>query len=1089
LFTRLLIANRGEIAIRIARAAASLDIATVAVHGEDDAASLHVTAADESRALSGRGVTPYLDGAQIIAVAKAAGCDAIHPGYGFLAENAGFARDCAAAGISFIGPRPDLLDLFGDKAAARRFAVGAGVPVAQGTPEAVDLAGAQAFLGSLGEGARVMVKAVAGGGGRGMRVVDRAEDLAEAFTRCESEARAAFGNGALIVERFIPAARHIEVQILGDGTGRVAHLFERDCSLQRRHQKLVEIAPAPGLDEGLRGRIIEAALTLGRAARYDNIGTVEFLVDGDAFFFIEANPRLQVEHTVTEMVTGVDIVAAQIRLAAGDDLDSLDLDTVALRGQAMELRINLEAIAPNGEARPSGGTLGTFEMASGPGIRVDAYGYAGYTTNPSFDPLIAKLIVHTPKADFPSLVKAALKALGQTRIEGVASNLAFLEHLLGEGDIAVARFDNRWVERVAPRLAAAGNTRANRFFPVAAVAAKGPATIDAPDGTVPVPAPLSGKVVVIEVAPGDAIAAGQAIAVLEAMKMEHVVKAPIAGIVRAIGPLVGDVVFEDSALLFIEPADVAADVASLQGTIDPDYIRPDLAEVIARHGLTLDENRPKAVARRRATGQRTARENVTDLVDPGSFIEYGALLLAAQRRRRGLDDLLTASPADGLLTGIGSVNGALFDEGASRTMVLAYDYTVFAGTQGMLNHKKTDRMLHLAADQRLPIVLFAEGGGGRPGDTDFVGVAGLDVPTFASYAKLSGLVPRIGIVSGFCFAGNAALLGCSDLVVACENASFGMAGPAMIEGGGLGVYKPEEVGPVAMQWANGNIDVVVKDEQQAVAVTKRLLGYFQGPLKDWSAPDQRALRHAVPENRLRVYDIRKVIEGLADVGSVTELRGGYGRGMVTALIRLEGRPFGLIANDPTHLGGAIDAPASEKAARFLQLCDAYDLPVVSLVDTPGFMVGPDCEATAMVRRCSRLFVAGANLGVPVFAVVLRKGYGLGAMAMTGGGFHQSIFTIAWPSGEFGGMGLEGAVRLGFARELAAVADPAERQALYEKLVAQQYANGKGINMASFAEIDDVIDPAETRHWIMRALKALPPKAARAGKKRNFVDTW
>ncbi|WP_233559828.1 acetyl-CoA carboxylase family protein [Oleomonas cavernae] len=1089
MFTRLLIANRGEIAIRIARAAAGLDIATVAVHGEDDAASLHVTAADESRVLGGRGVAPYLDGAQIIAVAQAAGCDAIHPGYGFLAENAGFARDCAAAGITFVGPRPDLLDLFGDKAAARRFAVTAGVPVAEGTAGAVDLAGAQAFLAGLGDGARVMVKAVAGGGGRGMRVVERAEDLAQAFTRCESEARAAFGNGALIVERFIPAARHIEVQILGDGTGQVAHLFERDCSLQRRHQKLVEIAPAPGLDAGLRRRIIEAALTLGRAARYDNIGTVEFLVDGDAFFFIEANPRLQVEHTVTEMVTGADIVATQIRLAAGAGLDALGLDTVAARGQAMELRINLEAIAPNGEARPSGGTLSVFEMASGPGIRVDACGYAGYTTNPSFDPLIAKLIVQTPKADFPALVKAAAKALGQSRIEGVASNLAFLEHLLGEGDIAAVRFDNRWVERVAPRLAAAGAARANRFFPAAPVAAKGPAAIDAPDGTVPVPAPLSGKVVVIEVAPGDAIAAGQPIAVLEAMKMEHVVKAPVAGIVRAIGPQVGDVVFEDSALLFIEPGDVAADAASQQGAIDPDYIRPDLAEVIARHGLTLDENRPKAVARRRATGQRTARENVTDLVDPGSFIEYGALLLAAQRRRRGLDDLLTASPADGLLTGIGSVNGALFDEAASRTMVIAYDYTVFAGTQGMLNHKKTDRMLHLAADQRLPIVLFAEGGGGRPGDTDFVGVAGLDVPTFAAYAKLSGLVPRIGIVSGFCFAGNAALLGCSDLVVACENASFGMAGPAMIEGGGLGIYKPEEVGPVAMQWANGNIDVLVADEAQAVAVTKRLLGYFQGPLRDWSAPDQRALRHAVPENRLRVYDIRKVIEGLADVGSVSELRGGFGRGMVTALIRLEGRPFGLIANDPTHLGGAIDAPASEKAARFLQLCDAYDLPVVSLVDTPGFMVGPDCEATAMVRRCSRLFVAGANMDVPVFAVVLRKGYGLGAMAMTGGGFHESIFTVAWPSGEFGGMGLEGAVRLGFARELAAVADPAERQALYEKLVAQQYANGKGINMASFAEIDDVIDPAETRHWIMRALKALPPKTPRAGKKRNFVDTW
>jgi acetyl-CoA carboxylase carboxyltransferase component len=434
------------------------------------------------------------------------------------------------------------------------------------------------------------------------------------------------------------------------------------------------------------------------------------------------------------------------------------------------------------------------------------------------------------------------------------------------------------------------------------------------------------------------------------------------------------------------------------------------------------------------------------------------------------------------------VNARQFGEQAARCAVMAYDYTVLAGTQGAMNHRKKDRILNIAEEWKLPIVCFTEGGGGRPGDTDFPGVAGLDTPTFRGYAKLSGLVPRVGINSGRCFAGNAALLGCSDVIIATANSNIGMGGPAMIEGGGLGVYKPDEVGPMSVQVPNGVVDIAVADEIEAVAAAKTYLGYFQGAVKDWSCVDQRNLRHLIPENRLRVYEIRKVIEAVCDTGSVLELRPEFAPGMITALVRIEGAPFGLIANNPIHLAGAIDGPCADKAARFMQLCDAFSLPILSLCDTPGFMVGPEAEKTSLVRRVSRMFVVAGTMSVPVFTVVLRKGYGLGAQAMAAGSFHAPFFIVSWPTGEFGGMGLEGAVRLGYRKELEAQPTPEAREELFKKMVEQSYARGKAINMAAYLEIDDVIDPSDTRRWIMRGLRSLPPQE-RSGKRRTFVDTW
>jgi acetyl-CoA carboxylase carboxyltransferase component len=602
-------------------------------------------------------------------------------------------------------------------------------------------------------------------------------------------------------------------------------------------------------------------------------------------------------------------------------------------------------------------------------------------------------------------------------------------------------------------------------------------------------APMQGTVVSIDVADGDAVHAGQALLVLEAMKLEHLVEAPNAGVVRGLSVGVGDLVQEGQALAYVEHGEGAGVRPLEPAARDLEHVRPDLAEVAERHALGLDARRPDAVARRRKTGQRTARENVDELVDPGTFVEYGPLVIAAQRRRRALDDLIARTPADGLVAGIGRVNGELFGDTRTQTVVLSYDYTVLAGTQGQQNHRKKDRMFELARTQRLPVVFLTEGGGGRPGDTDASGVSGLDCLAFALFAGLSGLVPLVGITSGRCFAGNAVLLGCCDVIIATAGSNIGIGGPAMIEGGGLGVVRPEEVGPLDVQTLNGVVDVAVADEAEAVRVAKQYLSYFQGAVTRWECADQRALREIVPENRLRAYDVRKVIDTLADLGSQLELRRSFGHGVITSLLRVEGRPLGVIANNPNHLGGALDRDGADKATRFMQLCDAFDLPILFLCDCPGIMVGPEIEKTALVRHAARMFVNAASLTVPFFTIVLRKGYGLGAQAMAGGSFKAPLFTVSWPTGEFGGMGLEGAVKLGYSKELAAVDDPAKRETLFNEMVERMYQIGKAVNVASHFELDDVIDPADSRLWIANALRSAPPPAPRAGKKRPCVDAW
>jgi acetyl/propionyl-CoA carboxylase alpha subunit/acetyl-CoA carboxylase carboxyltransferase component len=1070
-----LIANRGEIALRIIRTATELGLQTVAVYASDDADSPHVHAADEAIGLPGAGPEAYLDHAGILAAAKKSGARLIHPGYGFLSENAEFARVCRAAGYTFVGPDADVLELAGNKSSARGAAIAAGVPVLPATEGPSTVADIRTFFAAQDGG--IMIKALAGGGGRGMRKVRSADQIDDAYRQCAAEAQLGFGDPALFAEALLDAARHIEVQVVGAPAGYQTHalaLGDRDCSIQRRYQKLVEIAPAQGLSDVLRRELHQAAARLCARVGVQGLATVEFLVAGDEYVFLEVNPRIQVEHTVTEETTGVDLVAVQLAIAGGasyyqlghqlglpagiaSDGTEVIGEPAARRGIAIQARINMETFAADGSVVPAAGTLTVFSPPTGPGVRVDSYGRPGLVTSPRYDSLLAKVVTHVQGSSFASAVRKARTALGEFGIEGIGTNIGILGELLSDSQIQSGMVTTGFLDEKLPELAAAALSRQHDIR-VAAV--------ELYPGEEVLRAQLAGTVV--EMAPeGVEFGPGGQLVVLEAMKMQHALVAPDA--LRTVRSLVtpGQVVGTGDPLLVFTRTEAGGVGESAVAAVDLDRPRADLDEVRERHLLTLDGGRQAAVAKRHKQGRRTARENIADLVDAGSFVEYGALAIAAQRSRRSEEDLIANTPADGLVAGVATIGADKFGRAAAEAVVVSYDYTVLAGTQGMRNHAKTDRVFELATRKRLPVVLFAEGGGGRPGDTDVGGAAGLDVPTFRMLAGLSGRVPLVSIVSGRCFAGNAALAGVCDVIIATPDANIGMGGPAMIEGGGLGVYPPEAIGPIDVQRHNGVVSLVARDEAHAVSLAKQYLSYFQGSVGGWEAPDPRLARHVVPQNRLRAYDVHRAIESIVDKGSVLQLRPDYGVGIVTALVRVEGLPYGLLANSSHHLGGAIDAEAADKAGDFLALCESFRLPTISLCDTPGFMVGPDAEKEAAVRRFGRMFVLGARLTVPLGMIILRKGYGLGAMAMAGGSFRAPQFTVAWPTGEIGGMGLEGAVRLGFSKELAAAADPVERQQLFDKLVAAAYEHGKALRSATTFELDDVIDPADSRAWITR----------------------
>ncbi len=623
-------------------------------------------------------------------------------------------------------------------------------------------------------------------------------------------------------------------------------------------------------------------------------------------------------------------------------------------------------------------------------------------------------------------------------------------------------------------------------------------------------APAAGCVVTLLAEPGRAFVSAQPLLLLESMKMEVPVEAPSAGEVVQWWVGIGDMVDAGEPLLRWRRAPAAPATSAAQPAAHPAQAlrrsggaatgqptsQPTSQGAPAstawqglaqRRSLLDDDARPDAMARRAASGLRSARQNLADLLDDGSFAEYGAHAIAAQRSRRPLHDLQRQTPADGLVCGTGAVDGR-------PVAALAYDYTVLAGTQGYWNHAKSDRLLEIVGRHELPVVWFVEGGGGRPGDVDAPVVAGLHCSTFARWAALAGRVPRLAIVAGRCFAGNAALAGASDLIIAVRGANLGLGGPAMIEGGGLGRVQAEEIGPVSVMEPNGVVDITVDSEAEAVVVARQLLSLLTAPVLKPPSPaaafsagaDALWLRDALPARRNTVYEPRHIVRAVVDNHSWIELRQHFGQGVVTGLARLDGQAVALVASDPRFLGGALDAAACDKLARFMQLADSFGLPLISLLDTPGFMVGTAAEETAMVRHAGRVFVQAAALRVPVLSVVLRRAYGLGAMALAAGHFHAPVAMAAWPSAECGAMGLEGAVKLGFRRELEAAA-PAQRDALFQQLLTQALEDGAALNMASHLEIDSVIDPSETRQWLRHHLtvarhRPLPPR-------RTLLDTW
>ncbi|SNT45131.1 carboxyl transferase domain-containing protein [Rhodococcoides kyotonense] len=1052
--TGVLVANRGEIALRIMRTAAARGLPTAAVFSEDESDAPHVVAADRAVALEGSGPAAYLDVAAICAAALASGATMVHPGYGFLSESPELSDACVAAGLTFVGPDGATLRLLGNKSATRELATAHSVPVLPATTGSTSVDTARAFADAGGLSS-VIVKATAGGGGRGMRIVEDLDELEQAMERCRSEAERSFGVPDVYVEAYLPRARHIEVQVVGDGVTPPMHLFDRDCTGQRRHQKMVEIAPALFLSEDTRDDLYSAALTLATAVSLRGVATFEFLVDTDrpdAWYFIEANPRIQVEHGITEQITGLDLVAIQLDLAGGKSLTDLGLSPQGLgepRGVAIEARIT------GGPGRSD--RLVDMKFPAGPSLRIETHLGPGMRVGTGFDPLLAKVIAFDD--DFPRAATLLNDALGDVVLADLDTDISTLTWYLTSSAFLAGETTTRTIDQ---HLATSSSE------------------VSTNDEVVDVSTPTGGTVVAVPVEPGTVVARGDVLAVVEAMKMESDISSPVAGVVTRIDVQVGATVTKGAAVATVDSRGHRQSDDRACEAVDLSAIREDLADITSRHRRLLDAERPAAVARRHERDKRTARENLTDLFDVDSFHEYGGLVVAAQRRRRSLSELESATPADGLVTGFGTVNGR-------SVASLAYDYTVLAGTQGLQSHKKAERIFELAARRGTPVVVFAEGGGGRPGDTDDMSRATrMDLGTFVALGRLNGVVPTVGIASGRCFAGNAALLGACDVVIATRDSSIGLGGPAMIEGGGLGTVDADDVGPSSVQAPNGVIDILVDDEAEATDTAKRYLSYFGDPSSEWSEADQRLLRHVVPESRKRPFDIRQVIATLADEGSVLELRSQFGPGMATALVRIEGRSVGVVANDGSQRGGTIGSDEADKMARFLQLCEAFGLPVLSLCDTAGFLVGPDAERTATVRHVSRLFVLTPSLTVPFCTVIVRKAYGLGGQAMAGGSFRVPDAIVAWPTGALGAMGPEGAVKLGFRRELDAIDDPEERERTYRGHLADFEGQGKAVNAASVFEIDDVIDPASTRTWLSAVIGA--PRPPRSPGIRR-IDTW
>lgn len=1115
---KILIANRSEIACRLIRTYSLYpNIQTVALFTPSEQDATHVRLATASIALSTEGSGAYLDAANIVDIAKKEGCWGIAPGYGFLSEDAGFVRLCENAGVHFIGPISNQLARLGNKMSARSLAAEIGVPILDGTKSGSmgsSVKEVLAFAKSLGPGRKVILKAAAGGGGRGIRIIDDNRDekaIRLGYDACQREAQASFGDGTLFAERYLQNAKHIEVQLLGDGTGEVCHFWERECSLQRRNQKVVEIAPSHSVSPRLRRAVVEAAVRIGQAVKLRSLATIEFLVDSASqdFFFMEANPRIQVEHTVTEQINNIDLVDLQLQIALGHTLKDLHLtqEPPLPRSTSIQLRINSESFKQDGSTQPEAGNIQQVHFPTGAGVRVETAidGGRHYAVSPLFDSLLAKLIVTS--SSYGSAIRLARLAIAETSIIGCKTNQAFLMALLdlptvrqGRSDILTIQENTKSLYKATQQLVDTLQAKDDRASDKTSANSAQMRKVEGPIGTEGLPAIITGYVFLLKVKEGEQITIGQELAILVAMKMEHSVRSEHNGVVAKLAVAEGQQVNAGDALLFIKPGnDLSNGTNATLEAEDPEMLRPELIELNERRAKARYSARAEDIAKRHANGYLTARENLDLLVDKDTFIEFGDLVVAAQRKRYPMSHLIDRTGADGIIVGWAKM------ESCPIALVIG-DYLVLAGTQGQFHHQKLDRIFTSIIDHPAPLVLYAEGGGGRPGDTDKTGVAGLNTPSFALMGEIKARGnPIVGVVNGYCFAGNAALLGVCDLVIATKGGSadapsrklttIGMGGQAMIEGGGLGRFEHDFIGPVDVHMRSGGIDVLVDSEVEAAPLVRKIVAFFTQPqLPPSKSPytsDPFRLRTSVPpfSARRRAYDIRQVINLLLDDDSFIEFCPEWGLSVLTGFGRINGRAMAIIAsNSSSPLGGAIDVASGAKVNRLLRLLIRVGgMHLLSLCDTPGFMVGPEFERSVEAQgagstyRCFGDWFANSQefavLGGRCLGIVLRNGFGLGAQAMLGGGTERNSMCVAWPNAVFGGMGLEGAVRLAYKKELEAISDLEERKKKETAMIDHMYSEGRALNMATVGEIDSVIDPATTRHWLEQMIEILPERTS------------
>jgi acetyl/propionyl-CoA carboxylase alpha subunit/acetyl-CoA carboxylase carboxyltransferase component len=1127
--SRVLIANRGEIAIRIAKAAQALGVETVSVYAPVDAASLHTRVTDESVELAGGDpVGAYLDVAAIVQAAVDSGCDAIHPGYGFLSENAGLVEACDAAGITFVGPSADAIALFGDKVRARELAVSLGIPVVPGSAGAV--ADADAAVTAAAEiGYPIMLKAAGGGGGRGMRLVDSVHEMPNAFERCSSEAEAAFGNGTLFLERFVARPRHIEVQVLADADGNTIHLHERDCSVQQRNQKVVEIAPAPNLDLPVAAGLHTDAVRLVEAAGYCNAGTVEFLVspDSDEYFFIECNPRIQVEHTVTEQVTGVDLVEAQLAIAGGATLVDLELDdqgAVSTRGYSIQSRVVATGV----------GAITAYKEPSGPGVRVDGAGYAGYTPPPQFDPLLAKVIVTSgPGTSFEAAADRARRALGEYQITGLPSNLGQLQAILRHEAVRAGNARTTLLAE-SPELGAGVEAPAAKTLALLDDAAPGggiggpaaPAVsvsilppLDVAEGDRTVDAPMDSSVIEVRVELGDTVAAGDTLLVITAMKMETEVTAPCAGVVASIQELFpGDQLGAADTLLSITPSDDAgADgpVEHGENTWAPLLDEVHTLQALAEKRLAPDSDEP-GVVRQRNRGKLHCRDRIRLLLDDGSFREVGSLAGFASYNEYG--DIEAFTPANHV-GGTGRIEGR-------DAIVCADDFTSRGGHADGAIGAKSFYLDQLSIELGVPSVRLLDGssGGGsvaamvpqqkkdgdsaakessgaiKAGRPRVSGGGGSFLPGHlgsTEYAEQLATVPVVNVLLGSVVGIGAAkaVLGHFSVMVR-EISQLFVAGPPVVSHAmGYDITK-EDLGDWRIHCTNGSVDNLAETEEEAAAMTRRFLSYLPSSVHETPpvlapAEDDPADRRdeelftIVPRKRTTTFDIRRAIELIADRGSFFEMGPLWGTDQVVGFVRMNGHPMGVIASDSRHVnGGALTADGCDKLTRHIDLCDLFHIPILNLCDNPGFAVGLEHEMRSTIRKGAEWMVAFAQASVPMFTVLMRRSFGVaGNNYATPRRQHNA--RVVWPAADVGGIPPEGGIEAAYKRQLAEAEDPV---ALRAELEARIEAARGPVGPLNRFQMEEMIDPRDTRRlvceWIETAYRIVnqPSRITQRGLK-------